>query len=143
VNPSGKIVLQGHRDMASKLWIFSLLSPPLCINNTVQFSRHADRVLYYNRCFCSCANSTMIDALQTKILVIPDLPLSLYMKHVPNHLPQAFGHLDRSRKGLRSTKKITVRSRSPLSGTSAEPIESHPVIYVKDFSSHRYGSFSN
>ena len=45
--------------------------PPLIANNILQFSRHAERALFYNRCFCSCANSTMEKALRSRILIIP------------------------------------------------------------------------
>ena len=113
IDSSGNVVLIGDRDASSKLWIFTLKPPTLSINNTIHFTRHADRALYYNRCFCSCANSTMQSALLSKILVIPDLPLLVYTKNLPNQLAQSFGHLDRLRQGLRSTKRK--KSKSILS----------------------------
>ena len=77
----------------------------------------------------------MTAALQSKILVIPDLPLDIYVKNLPHQLPQAFGHLDRTRQGLRSTKKKTPSTAMTtlLPDTNAVI---DPVIYVKDFSSH-------
>lgn len=89
--------------------------PALIANNILQFSRHAERALFYNRCFYSCANSTMEKALRSRILIISDLSLDMYLKNIPNHASQAFGHLDTIRQGLRSTKKPPRKrsSRSP------------------------------
>ncbi len=131
VNSKGDILLHGDRDSSSKLWVFSLPTP-LVVNNLMQLTRHADLALFYNRCFCSCANSTMEAALKSKILEIPGLPLELYKKNMPNHVAQAFGHLDRTRRGLHSTR----RKHKPPSTLSANNTSLEiPVIYVKDFSS--------
>jgi hypothetical protein len=101
VDSSGAILLHGDRDTNSKLWVYSI-QPPLSVNNIIQSLRHSDRALFYNRCFCSCANFTMESALRSKILVIPDLSLKIYSKNMPNNQSaQAFGHLDRTRRGLR------------------------------------------
>lgn len=110
VNAAGDILLHGTRDLTSKLWVFEM-QPHFVTNNILQFPRHADRVLYYNRCFCSCANSTMEYALKSKILVIPDLPVALFLKNMPNQVAQASGHLDRTRRGLRSTTRAKNNSQ--------------------------------
>jgi hypothetical protein len=82
----------------------------------------------------------MITALRSHILDIPDLPLDMYLKNLPNDVAQAFGHLDRTRKGQRSTRAPLHSPSSTVSPTSADTLDDtlvvhdQPLIYVKDFS---------
>ncbi len=139
INSSGIVMLQGSRDPSSKLWIFTMEPNPV-ISNVIQFTRHAERALFYNRCFCSCANSTMELALRSNILKIPGLPLEMYVKNLPNQISQAQGHLDRTRKGQRSTKLKLKSQHTQLSYPDVDiplslPADQETVIFVKDFSS--------
>jgi hypothetical protein len=117
---SGEVMLHGNRDPITKLWLLdtSSVSHSIQVNNVVHFPRHADRALFYNRCFSSCANSTLITALRSHILKIPDLPLEMYLKNLPNEVAQAFGHLDRTRKGQRSTREPPRRQLLSVSPNS-------------------------
>jgi hypothetical protein len=69
-------------------------------------------------------------ALKSKIIIIPDLPLSFYVKNKPNESAQAFGHMDRLRQEVRSTKKILHSISNPM--LINEIISEHSIIYVKD-----------
>ncbi len=77
-------------------------------------------------------------AIRSGILTIPDLSLEMYIKNSPNQIAQAFGHLDPTRQGQRSTKPMPKPciSSSPKSDDSASaiPIDNELVIFVKDFS---------
>lgn len=58
---------------------------------------NSDRVLFHNKCFCSCANITMMAALRKGfLLILADLSLYMYAKFYSHHTVQAFEHLDRS-----------------------------------------------
>jgi hypothetical protein len=134
VTRAGEVMLRGTRDPITKLWMMNTSSTPAPhgVNNVIHFSRHADRALFYNRCFGSCANSTMVSALRSGILKIPDLPTTMYTQNMPNQVAQAYGHLDRSRKGQRSTRRPS--SVPSLPSSEVIKLEGDPCIYVKDFS---------
>jgi hypothetical protein len=91
VTRAGEVMLRGTRDPLTKLWMINTSSTPASygVNNLIHFSRHADRTLFYNRCFDSCADSTMVSALRSGILKIPDLPTIMYTQNMPNQVAQA------------------------------------------------------
>jgi hypothetical protein len=99
--------------------------------------------MFYNRCFGSCANSTMISALRNRLFKLPDLSLERYLKNLPNQTAQAYGHLDRTRKGQRSTKAHVHRKSvsTPIDTLPVIPdslaADDVPTIFVKDFSAAR------
>ncbi len=74
------------------------------------------------------------------MLDIPDLPLNMYVKNLPNDVAQAFGHLDRTRKRKRSTRDPLHPQSPTVSSTSADTLDDTLVvhdqlllIYVKTF----------
>ncbi len=146
--PSGHILLHGTRDPETKLWLFDISSAvsslPFSINNVLHFPRHADRAMFYNRCFGSCANSTMISALRNGFFKLPYLLLERYLlKDLPNRTAQAYRHLDHTRKGQRSTKRPDRRKSvsTPIDTLLVIPdflaADDVPAIFVKDFSAAR------
>ncbi len=111
------------------------MEPNPVISNFIQFSRHAERALFYNRCFCSCANSSTELALHSNILKIPGLPLEIYVKNLPNQISQSQGHLDRTRKVQRSTKSKLKSQHTELSYPDVDiplslPVYQEAVIFV-------------
>ena len=101
-----QIVFTGHRDNITKLWMINLslfnqfdlqANPTVRINSIVEFVR------YWHACFCYPPKSTFVRAL-TSFLKVPGLQAHDVQKHLPNITFTAFGHLDATRKNLKSTK---------------------------------------
>jgi hypothetical protein len=68
----------------------------------------------------------MMAALRKGFLRIPGLSLDMYAKFYPNHAAQAFGHLDLTRQGQRSTrrKRYPLKSQVPIVNDSTDLVHS-------------------
>ena len=119
------IILQGNRDIRTGLWMVdlqSLIKTPAQQNEmstlstssngsdhranlTVRLDSVADFVNFWHGAFGSPALSTFIPAVEKGFIRIPGLTASKIRRHPPNPLATAYGHLDATRKGFRSTKQ--------------------------------------
>ena len=99
-------IFTGHRDSVTKLWMINLslfnqdnsqANPAVRINSIVEL------VKYWHACFCFPPKSTFVRAL-TKFLKVPGIQAHDVQKHLSNVIFTAFGHLDATKKNLKSTK---------------------------------------
>jgi hypothetical protein len=117
-----EIILTGHRDDSSKLWLINNPPPSQRIKAPTIESANAalgsatpqDLVAFGHAALFSPALSTLEQALnQDFIDGFPGLTATSLRKHPPRSIPMAMGHLDQSRKNQRSTKPKPVLLAEP------------------------------
>ena len=112
------MIFQGDRDVQSGLWMVDLqlltkTQTPHQANLSVRLDSVADFVIFWHGTFGSPALSTFIPAVEKGFIRIPGLTATKIRRHPPNPLATAYGHLDATRKGLRSTKTPPAISPAP------------------------------
>ena len=111
-----KPVLHGPIDPVTGLWLLPLQQPDNAAMAAVPafpktalssiFAQRTDaqRVAYYSRALGNPADSTLVLALRRGLLrTLPDIDAAMVLRHPPNSVATAKGHLDRQRQGVRST----------------------------------------
>ena len=147
------IIFQGNRDLRTGLWMVDLQSlrkasaqlkqnemiTPSSTDNgndnqanlTVRLDSVADFINFWHGAFGSPALSTFIPAVEKGFIRIPGLTASKIRRHPPNPLATAYGHLDATRKGLRSTKKPATLL-APCESPSDDLLDDHQYIFAKE-----------
>ena len=147
------VIFQGKRDMLTGLWMVDLqllTTTPVqphqnkiitssSISNdsdhqanlTVRLDSVADFVNFWHGTFGSPALSTFIPAVEKGFIRIPGLTAAKIRRHPPNPLATAYGHLDATRKGFRSTKQPATPSAS-IKTTSDDLVDDHQPLSSKD-----------
>ena len=118
---NGNMIFQGDRDTRTGLWkvdlqVFNNSSKTHQAANLItRLDSVTDFVNFWHGAFGSPALSTFIPAVERGFIRIPGLTPAKIRRHPPNPLATAYGHLDATRKGFRSTK-----SRQPPAGNNSD-----------------------
>lgn len=111
-------VLEGPRDTSSGLWSIDLNSGRTFLENLRQHSANAilsrmpaaDLVAHFHEVM-----GTMEQAIAKGYLrSFPGLTLAKFRKHRPHTIPTALGHLNQSRQGQQTTKKLLKKGHSAI-----------------------------
>jgi hypothetical protein len=124
------ILLEGTRCPKTKLWLANLdatpsLSNHACAAHAVPVQTMSELVQYWHESFGCPVASTFLDIVKSGRLVIPELPYkTLYKYRKSLHsVASAKGHLDQTRKNIRSTdpeKRPRRSTRAPYSAATLE-----------------------
>ena len=104
------VVFQGQRDLQTGLWMVdlqllsSVANTPHIATAAVRLDSVADFINFWHGAFGSPALSTFIPAVEKGFIRIPGLTATKIRRHPPNPLATAYGHLDATRQGIKSTK---------------------------------------
>ena len=134
-----ELIFSGLRDPVSRLWMvdLALFARPIAPALPAHLSVHAaatvsaspavrlrskeEHVRYWHACFDFPAKAMFVQALKD-FLTVPDLHADDVKKHLPNIVNTALGHLDATRKNIKST-----RTKEPPA-----PDTSRPVIWISE-----------
>ena len=109
LDSSGRTAMTGGRDAKTGLFILPLSDPSIKVSHTANASIYAQssaakRVAFYSSVMGNPADSTMQAAIDRGFLSsFPGLTSELFKRYKPNSVASAKGHLNRLRKGIRST----------------------------------------
>ncbi len=126
VTRGAKVVLQGTKSAADKLWFVNLscgmaaattssdgISVEPTAHNTVSLPADRDFVAYAHKTLGSPALTTLRNALHSGFLAtFPRLTEAMLAAHPPSSIATAKGHLDQHRQGQHSTRQGNTTSRS-------------------------------
>ena len=114
-----KEILKGNRDKNTGLWMVDLQcfqqKDQLTCASAVRLRTQEEKVAFWHGTFGSPAISTISKALDKKYINIPGITGAMMRKFAPNPTATAFGHLDQTRQGMRSTKPQSQLDEEDLS----------------------------
>jgi hypothetical protein len=124
---NSSLVLQGHREMSSRLWMIDIDPQPPHISASLAGTTQADIVRFYHSAFGSPAVSTFLAAVRAGFIQIPGLTAAMITRHPPNPTATAKGHLDQSRQNQRSTQRAAL-TPSPHDDDTTDAIKPRPQV---------------
>jgi len=137
-------ILKGVRDEETGLWMIDLKAfqktPVMSCSTAIRLRTQEEKVAFWHGTFGSPAISTISRALDKGYIKIPGITGAMMRKYAPNPVATAFGHLDQTRQGMRSTKhKMQVEEEelevSSKHGTNQQnaPTKPHATknVYIK------------
>jgi hypothetical protein len=116
IRQNDRLILQGHRDPVSRLWLMPLAPPaPVCLPpactppayslSAYTSSTKSELLQFVHASAFSPVPSTLISAINKNHFVTwPGLTTKAIRRHLPKSLATAQGHLDRQRQNTRTTK---------------------------------------
>ena len=113
----GNVIIDAPKTANESLWQLPLPVHPVSQTNLViRHDLDADYVLFSHACFGSPAVSTFLNAVRRNWLVgYPRLTAKMITENMPNAVATAQGHLDRTRRGMHSTKPKPTVTTPPTS----------------------------
>ena len=120
IQHNDNIVIVGNRSPITKLWHINLPTPSNTathfINNAFRpSSTITERIAYYHACCFSPSISTWCKAIDAgHFTTWPELTSHLVRQHAPASVAMHQGHLDQTRKNLRSTKPTSNKALSAI-----------------------------
>ena len=131
----GNVIIDAPKTANESLWQLPLPVHPVSQTNLViRHDLDADYVRFSHACFGSPAVSTFLNAVRRNWLVgYPRLTTKMITENMPNAVATAQGHLDRTRRGMHSTKPKPTVTTPPAS--TSEPSDDD-VPYAEEEYQH-------
>lgn len=153
IDKDDNIVIQGHRDTRSGLWMVDLkllsiasdisgeASAAVRIDSfssgsasaAIRLDSASDFVNYWHAAYGSPAASTFVEAIDNGYICVPGLSSAKVRRHLPNTIATAHGHLTATRKGVQSTKPNKQSKTISLPDTAIPdvPLSPEKRLWVK------------
>jgi hypothetical protein len=119
ITHNNKVLLTGHRDMTTRLWMVNLQQPPQPTAEsigmmTTETSTLPELMSFLHGAMYSPTPTTFIKAIKKNFLTTwPGLTAANVRQHLPKSLATAKGHLDQTRKNIKSTRVQPTQQSQP------------------------------